>query len=89
MGKLQDLPLIRKRIFLNIAEYFRTRAGPANTEYSECIGIFPNMKRVSIRVLGGYGEGLLCCGGCTLGMAHTPSTLFFQLCQHIRACAYT
>ena len=74
----QGFPLIQKRIFLNISEYFRIRAGPANSEYSEYIRIFPNMRRVSIRGLGGYGEGLLCCGGCTLGMVHTRSPQFFS-----------
>ena len=44
---MQGFPLIRKRIFPNISEYFRIRAGPANSEYSEYIRIFPNMRRVN------------------------------------------
>ena len=77
-GPGQGFPLIWKRIFPNVSKYFRIRAGPANSKYSECIRIFPNMRRVSIRVLEGYGEDLLCCGGCTLGMLHTPSPRFFS-----------
>ena len=69
----------------NIAAYARD----SHSFGDEYFRIFPNMRRVSFRALGGYGEGFLCCVGCTLGMVHTPSTLIFQLCQHIHVSAYT